>query len=39
MCRKMNLWGRQPAWLNMELLLGLGEKRRVYHFWKVGKVT
>jgi len=31
MCRKMNWRGRQLAWLNRELLLGLRKKRRVYH--------
>ncbi|KAK4815416.1 hypothetical protein QYF61_001404 [Mycteria americana] len=36
-CCKTNRWGRQPAWLNRELLLGLREKRRVYHFWKKGQ--
>ncbi|GAB0184704.1 mitochondrial enolase superfamily member 1 [Grus japonensis] len=35
----MNQWGRQPAWLNRELLLGLREKRRVYHSWKKGQAT
>jgi len=34
MCRKTNQWGRQPAWVNKELLLGLRRKRRVYHLWK-----
>jgi len=38
-CRKMNRWGRQPAWLNRELLLGLRKKRRIYHLWRKGKVT
>jgi len=27
------------AWLNKELLLGLREKRRVYHLWKKGQET
>jgi len=27
MCRKTNWRGRRPAWLNSELLLGLGEKK------------
>jgi len=27
MCCKTNRWGRQLAWLNRELLLGLGEKK------------
>ena len=39
MCRKTNRQGRQPAWLNRELLLGLKKKRRVYHLWKKGQVT
>ena len=30
-CRKKNWQGRRPAWLNRELLLGLGKKRRVHH--------
>jgi len=38
MCRKTNLWGRQP-WLNKELLLGLRKKRRVNHLWKKGQAT
>jgi len=38
MCWK-NCWGRQPAWLNRELLLGLRKKRRVYHLWKNGQAT
>jgi len=39
MCHKTNRQGRRPAWLNRELLLGLREKRRVYHFWNKGQVT
>jgi len=39
MCRKMNRWGRRPAWLNRELLLGLRKKRRLYHLRKKGQVT
>ncbi|GAB0208059.1 mitochondrial enolase superfamily member 1 [Grus japonensis] len=35
----MNRRGRRPAWLNRELLLGLREKRRVYHSWKKGQAT
>ncbi|KAF1468861.1 hypothetical protein FQV17_0013719, partial [Megadyptes antipodes antipodes] len=38
-CRKKNGWGRRPAWLNGELLLGLRKKRRVYHLWKKGQAT
>ncbi|KAK0674966.1 LIN1 transcriptase, partial [Pygoscelis papua] len=36
---KKNGRGRQPAWLNGELLLGLRKKRRVYHLWKKGQAT
>jgi len=39
MCCNTNWQGRQPAWLNRELLLGLRKKRRVYHLWKKGQVT
>jgi len=39
MCCKTNPWGRQPAWLNRGLLLGLRTKRRVYHLWKKGQAT
>ncbi|KAF1431540.1 hypothetical protein FQV24_0014484, partial [Spheniscus mendiculus] len=38
-CHKKNGWGRRPAWLNRELLLGLRKKRRVYHLWKKGQAT
>ncbi|KAF1517059.1 hypothetical protein FQV20_0009580, partial [Eudyptula albosignata] len=38
-CRKKNKWGRRPAWLNGELLLGLRKKRRVYRLWKKGQAT
>ncbi|KAK4807040.1 hypothetical protein QYF61_018381 [Mycteria americana] len=38
-CQKTNRWGRRPAWLNRELLLGLRKKRRVYHFWQKGQAT
>ncbi|GAB0209753.1 hypothetical protein GRJ2_003441000 [Grus japonensis] len=31
--------GRRPAWLNRELWLELGEKRRVYGLWKKGQAT
>ncbi|GAB0208053.1 hypothetical protein GRJ2_003271000 [Grus japonensis] len=37
MCRQTKWRGRQPAWLNRELLLGLRKKRRVYHSWKKGQ--
>ena len=37
MCGKTNQQGRQPAWLNPELLLGLRKKRGVYYFWKKGQ--
>ncbi|KAK4810061.1 hypothetical protein QYF61_007225 [Mycteria americana] len=39
MCHKMNRRGRRLAWLNRELLLELGKKRRVYHFRKKGQAT
>jgi len=39
MCHKTNQQGRQPAWLNRELLLGLRRKRRVYHSWQKGQAT
>jgi len=39
MCRKTNWWGRELAWLNRELFLGLRKKRRVYHLWKKGQAT
>ncbi|KAF1435562.1 hypothetical protein FQV21_0002216, partial [Spheniscus demersus] len=38
-CRKKNGWGRRPAWLNGELLLGFRKKRRVYCLWKKGQAT
>jgi len=38
-CRKTNRRGRQSAWLNRERLLGLRQKRRVYHLWKKGQQT
>ncbi|PKU46871.1 rna-directed dna polymerase from mobile element jockey-like [Limosa lapponica baueri] len=31
--------GKWPAWLNKELLMGLREKRRVYHLWMKGQAT
>jgi len=39
MCHKTNCRGRRPAWLNRELLQGLGKKKRVYHLWKKGQAT
>jgi len=39
MCRKTNLQGRRPAWLNRELLMGLRKKRGVYHLCKKGQAT
>jgi len=41
MCRGTNRRGRRRAWLDRELLLGLRNKRRVYHLerWKKGRVT
>jgi len=38
-CHKTNGRGRQLAWLNRELLLGLRKKRRVYDLSKKGQVT
>ncbi|KAF1503200.1 hypothetical protein FQV18_0001221, partial [Eudyptula minor novaehollandiae] len=38
-CRKKNGWGRRPAWLNRDLLLGFRKKRRVYRLWKKGQAT
>jgi len=38
-CHKTNRRGRQPAWLNKELLLEFMKKRRVYHLWKKGQAT
>ncbi|KAF1618604.1 UNVERIFIED_CONTAM: putative RNA-directed DNA polymerase from transposon X-element, partial [Eudyptes robustus] len=40
-CRKKNGWGRRPAWLNRELLLGLRKKkkRRDYDLWKKGQAA
>jgi len=37
MCHKTKRQGRQAAWLNRELLLGLRKKRRVYHLRRKGK--
>jgi len=37
MGRKTNQWGRRPAWLNRDFLLGLRKKRRVCHLWKKGQ--
>jgi len=39
MCCKTNQRRRRSAWLNMEILLGLRNKRRVYHLWKKGQMT
>ena len=39
MGRKTNRRGRQPAWLNRELLLGLRKRRRVCHLWKKGQAA
>ncbi|GAB0201721.1 mitochondrial enolase superfamily member 1 [Grus japonensis] len=38
-CRKTKRRGRRLAWLKRELLLGLREKRRVYHSWKKQQAT
>jgi len=39
MWHKMNRWGRRPAWLNRQPLLGLRKKMRVYDLWKKGQAT
>ncbi|PKU46257.1 rna-directed dna polymerase from mobile element jockey- hypothetical protein [Limosa lapponica baueri] len=38
-CRKTSRRGRRPAWLNRDLLLDLGNKRRVYNLWKRGQTS
>lgn len=37
MCQKRSQQGRRAAWLNTELWLQLGEKKRVYHLGKNGQ--
>ncbi|PKU31484.1 adaptin ear-binding coat-associated protein 1 [Limosa lapponica baueri] len=37
--QKMSRRGRRPAWLNRELWLDLGNKRKVYGLWKRGLAT
>jgi len=37
MCCKTNRWGRQPAWLNRELLLGLRKKRGCTTYGRKGR--
>ncbi|XP_054053995.1 lymphocyte function-associated antigen 3 isoform X1 [Rissa tridactyla] len=39
MRRKIKGRGKWPAWMNKELLMGLKEKRKVYHLWKRGQAT
>ncbi|PKU34200.1 hypothetical protein llap_15501 [Limosa lapponica baueri] len=39
MRRKIKGRGIWPAWLKKELLMGLREKRRVYHLWMKGQAT
>ncbi|PKU42802.1 rna-directed dna polymerase from mobile element jockey-like [Limosa lapponica baueri] len=39
MSHKIKGQGKRPAWLNKELLVGLREKRRVYHLWMKGQAT
>lgn len=31
--------GKRPVWLNRELKLELGGKKRIYNLWKEGQVT
>ncbi|KAK4813002.1 hypothetical protein QYF61_004178 [Mycteria americana] len=38
-CRKTSWQGRRLAWLNRELWLELGKKRRVYDLWKKGRAA
>ncbi|XP_054045493.1 uncharacterized protein LOC128904794 [Rissa tridactyla] len=39
MSRKTSRRGRRPAWLNKELWLDLGKKRKAYILWKRGLAT
>ncbi|CAM5095950.1 unnamed protein product [Natator depressus] len=38
MCRKNSKYGRQPAWLNNEILAALKYKKEAYK-WKIGQMT
>ncbi|CAM5119228.1 unnamed protein product [Eretmochelys imbricata] len=39
MCRKNSKYGRQPAWLNSEILADLKYKKEAYKKWKIGQMT
>ncbi|CAM5177685.1 unnamed protein product [Eretmochelys imbricata] len=39
MCRKNSKHGRQPAWLNSEILADLKHKKETYKKWKIGQMT
>ncbi|CAM4558081.1 unnamed protein product [Caretta caretta] len=39
MSRKNSKYGRQPAWLNGEILADLKHKKQAYKKWKVGHMT
>ncbi|CAM4535027.1 unnamed protein product [Lepidochelys kempii] len=39
MCRKNSKYGRQPAWLNSEILADLKHKKEAYKKWKIGQMT
>ncbi|CAM4551145.1 unnamed protein product [Caretta caretta] len=39
MCRKNSKYGRQPAWLNSEILAALKYKKEAYKKWKIGQMT
>ncbi|KAG6924381.1 hypothetical protein G0U57_017597, partial [Chelydra serpentina] len=39
MCRKKSKYGRQPAWLNSEILADLKHKKAAYKKWKIGQMT
>ncbi|XP_064908670.1 uncharacterized protein LOC135578557 [Columba livia] len=38
-CRKASWRGRQPAWLNREILNEIRNKKRLYRLWKKGLAT
>ena len=37
--QKSSRWGRKPTWLTRDLLLELGQKKKVYGCWKQGQAT
>ncbi|CAM5103262.1 unnamed protein product [Eretmochelys imbricata] len=39
MCRKKSKYGRQPAWLNSEILAALKYEKEAYKKWKIGQMT